>query len=166
MSFKKRLALRPATVPVIGWREWVRLPELGVENIKVKVDTGARTSALHAFDLEETSRNGVPHVRFRIHPEQHKQYPSIPVEIPLLAWRRIKDSGGRTEVRPVVETQISLAGKRWTIELTLTRRDEMGFRMLLGRQAIRKRLMVDPGRSFLAGKRVRKKTSIKKRSHS
>jgi hypothetical protein len=143
-------------LPVIGWREWVALPDLGVDHIKVKVDTGARTSSLHAFDLEETVRDGIVIVRFMIHPEQRRAHPEIPVELPLVARRRVRDSGGRAELRPVVETEVSLHGRRWPIELTLTRRDAMGFRMLLGRQAIRHRFLVDPGSSYCAGKRIRK----------
>lgn len=146
----------PAPPPVIGWREWVALPDLGVEYIKVKVDTGARTSSLHAFDLEEETRGGIAVVRFMIHPEQRRAHPEIPVELPLVARRKVRDSGGRSELRPVVETEVSLHGRRWPIELTLTRRDAMGFRMLLGRQAIRNRFLVDPGRSYCAGKRIRK----------
>lgn len=143
-------------LPVIGWREWVALPELGIDHIKVKVDTGARTSSLHAFDLEETAREGIVVVRFTIHPEQRRAHPEIPAELPLVARRRVRDSGGRSELRPVVETEIALHGRRWPIELTLTRRDAMGFRMLLGRQAIRHRFVVDPGGSYYAGKRIRK----------
>lgn len=143
-------------LPVVGWREWVALPELGVDYIKVKVDTGARTSSLHAFDLEESTRDGIAVVRFMIHPEQRRAHPEIPVELPLVARRRVRDSGGRSELRPVVETEVALHGQRWPIELTLTRRDAMGFRMLLGRQAIRNRFLVDPGRSYCAGKRIRK----------
>ena len=156
MSRFDRRSEDQASFPVIGWREWVALPELGIEYIKVKVDTGARTSSLHAFDLEECVRDGVTLVRFMIHPEQRRAHPEIPVELPLVARRRVRDSGGRSELRPVVETEVSLHGRRWPIELTLTRRDAMGFRMLLGRQAIRHRFVVDPGGSYYAGKRVRK----------
>lgn len=142
--------------PSIGWREWLRLPELGVEAIKAKVDTGARTSSLHAFDLEEFQVDGLPYVRFTVHPEQRSAHPAIEVELPLLAHRRVRDSGGKAELRPVVETTVELVGQTWTIEVTLTRRDAMGFRMLLGRQGIRRRFVVDPGRSYMAGKRTRK----------
>ncbi|MBT8397801.1 MAG: ATP-dependent zinc protease [Gemmatimonadetes bacterium] len=159
MSLPKRTVKSPVGRPVIGWREWLRLPDLGVKSIKAKVDTGARTSSLHAFDLEEIERNGVVWVRFMIHPDQRTSHPSIPVELPLLARRRVRDSGGKTELRPVVETTAELLGQRWPIELTLTRRDSMGFRMLLGRQAIRRRFVVDPGGSFFGGKRILKKTS-------
>jgi hypothetical protein len=147
----------PEGLPVIGWREWVGLPEFGIDHLKAKVDTGARTSSLHAFDLEEFVRDGIVYVRFTIHPEQRRARPEIPAEMPLLARRRVRDSGGKVELRPIVETQIELHGQRWPIELTLTRRDAMGFRMLLGRQAIRGHFIVDPGGSYYAGKRPRRK---------
>lgn len=147
----------------MGWREWARLPDLGVAWIKVKVDTGARTSSLHAFDLDEVVVDGVRHIRFKIHPEQRLSRPTIAAELPLVARRRVRDSGGRTELRPVVETSIEIFGVRWPIELTLTGRDAMGFRMLLGRQAIRNRFLVDPGRSFLAGKRLRGKPPLSRK---
>lgn len=139
--------------PTIGWREWVSLPELGAAAIKAKVDTGARTSSLHASDLVEFVKDGVDHIRFVIHPDQRRSRPAIALELPLLGRRRVTNSGGGAEVRPVVVTDIELLGHRWPIEITLTRRGAMGFRMLLGRQAIRGHVVVDPGRSFLAGKR-------------
>lgn len=154
MSPKRRTGRRP----VIGWREWVAFPELGVDSIKAKVDTGARTSSIHAFDLREVRRDGLVYLRFKIHPEQRSARPEIAVELPLVARRRVRDSGGKVETRPVVSTEIELMGERWPIELTLTRRDMMGFRMLLGRRAIRGRFVVDPGGSFYGGKRVRRKT--------
>lgn len=150
--------------PVIGWREWVRFPELGVDAIKAKVDTGARTSAIHAFDLEEIARDGDVFLRFKIHPEQRSARPEIEVELPLFARKRVRDSGGKLEERPVVSAVIELLGERWPIELTLTRRDVMGFRMLLGRQAIRGRFLVDPGGSYYGGKRVPREHSRKRSS--
>ena len=149
-------------MPVIGWREWISLPDLGVKSIKAKVDTGARTSSLHAFDLQEVEKNGVVWVRFEIHPEQRTSRPSIHAELPLVTRRRVRDSGGKTELRPVVETVVELLGRRWPIEITLTQRDAMGFRMLLGRQAIRRRFVVDPGGSFYGGKRSKKKRVVRK----
>jgi hypothetical protein len=163
MKSRERTRTGPSLKPTIGWREWVRLPDLGVDAIKVKVDTGARTSSLHAFGLREVKRDGVPYVSFSIHPEQKRAHPAVHLELPLLARRRVRDSGGKAELRPVVETVVELLGHRWPIELTLTRRDAMGFRMLLGRQAIRGRFTVDPGRSFLGGKRIRKTRSGSKK---
>ena len=157
MSPPRRPAKVPAVKATIGWREWVSLPDFDVKFIKAKVDTGARTSSLHASDIEDFVRGGTDYVRFCIHPEQRSSQPSITVEAPLLTRRRVRNSGGKTELRPVVETEIDLLGQRWSIELTLTGRTAMGFRMLLGREAIRGHFVVDPGRSFLSGKRTKKK---------
>ena len=142
----------PSERPVVGWREWVGLPDLGVERIKAKVDTGARTSSLHAFGLERFQRNGREMVRFEAHPLQRDTSISIPVEAELVDRRSVRSSTGTETVRPVIETDVTLLGQRWPIELSLIRRDLMGFRMLLGRQAVRGRFVVDPGRSFLGGK--------------
>ncbi len=138
-------------LPRIGWREWVALPQLGVQYIKSKVDTGARTCALHAFDVDRIERRGEPWVRFRIQPLQREAHPSILVEAPLVDERWVLSSTGRPTLRPVIRTKITLRRRTWPIEITLVRRDLMGFRMLLGRQAIKNRFLVHPGRSFLAG---------------
>ena len=164
MSLPKRKVKVPVAKPVIGWREWIKFPDLRIESIKAKVDTGARTSSLHAFDLEEFEKDGGTWVRFMVHPEQRKSTPTIPVELPLKGKRRVRDSGGKAELRPVVEARVELMGQSWPIEITLTSRDAMGFRMLLGRQGIRGRFLVDPGGSFYGGRRIRKKTSASKRS--
>ena len=142
---------RPVTT--IGWREWVALPDFGVPAVKVKVDTGARTSALHAFRLRTGTVDGVPVARFEIHPHQRNAADAVRVESPIVAWRRVRSSNGEIQDRPVIRTVISLGGVRWPIEVTLTNRDEMGFRMLLGRSAVRRRFVVDPGRSFLVSRR-------------
>ena len=139
----------PRTLPIIGWREWLALPDLGVERIKAKVDTGARTSALHAISLKTYSESGQEWAQFMVYPLDGSKA-RISVVVPVLEWRRIKSSNGKTEKRPVIVTDIDILGKRWPIELTLTRRDEMSFRMLLGRQAIRNRVLVNAGQSFLA----------------
>jgi hypothetical protein len=139
-----------------GWREWVGLPELEVPFIKAKLDTGARTSALHAFAIRQYEENGQAMVEFDIHPVQRDSTFSIHASAPLLEERRVRSSNGKVERRPVIVTRVSLLGAEWPIELTLTRRDMMGFRLLLGRQALRRRVMVDPGASFLAGSTVSK----------
>lgn len=139
-------------IPAIGWREWVSLPVLGIDRIKAKIDTGARSSALHAFDIERFERNGTPWIRFRVHPEQHGG-PTVVTEAEVIDERHVRNPGGRTELRPVIRTRVELLGKRWSIELTLTPRWGMGFRMLLGRRAVRRRFLVNPGRSFLADRR-------------
>lgn len=148
---------------VVGWREWIGLPEMGVTTIKAKVDTGARTSSLHAFDVVEFRRGSRRMVRFRVHPEQRSARDVVTVEAPIVERRRVRPSSGRPELRPVIVTTIELMGRRWAAELTLTRRDEMGFRMLLGRQAIRGRFVVDPGASFLAGRRIKGTRRLKGR---
>lgn len=147
---------------VIGWREWVALPELGVRCIKAKVDTGARTSSLHAFDVEEFKRNGRQMVRFSVHPEQRVGRREVVAEAPLKDRRRVRPSNGRSELRPVILTTVELLGQSWEIEVTLTNRDVMGFRMLLGRQAIRGRFVVDAGTSFRNGKRIKGTQRLKK----
>jgi len=138
---------------ILGWREWAALPDLGVEAIKVKLDTGARTSSLHAFDLERFDREGSAMVRFEIHPHQRSARNAVQVEAEVVDERWVRNSGGIRELRPVIETVVRIGKERWPIELTLSRRDEMGFRMLLGRQALRYRAVVDPGKSYRAGRR-------------
>lgn len=131
---------------VIGWREWVRLPDLGIV-VKAKVDTGARTSAIHATDIE---RQGDV-VHFTVHPHQRDDDDATRVSAPLVDVREVRSSSGATSERYVVRTPVTLHRRRWTIELTLASRDDMGFRMLLGRTAVRGRFLVDPGVSYLAG---------------
>lgn len=134
---------------MIGWREWVALPALGVPAIKAKIDTGARSSALHAFDVEQFEQDGRAMVRFQAHPIQRNDDYIVTAEAALLEERLVRNSGGQAEMRPVIETLVQVGQAVWAIELTLTNRDEMGFRLLLGRQAVRRRYLIDPGRSFL-----------------
>lgn len=134
---------------MIGWREWVSLPQLGVDRVKAKIDTGARSSAIHAFDVELFERQGVAMVRFKVHPVQRHWQPEISAEAVLLEHRQVRSSVGHAQIRPVIETDVTINGLTWPIELTLTNRDVMGFRMLLGRQAIRHHFLVDPGASYL-----------------
>lgn len=136
---------------LVGWREWVGFPELGVRRIKAKVDTGARTSSLHAFRLKRFQRDGRAMVRFEVQPVQRSSASRVVVEAPLAGERKVRNSGGDVELRPFIVTALEIGGRRWPIEITLTRRDEMGFRMLLGRRALRGRANIDPSASFLAG---------------
>lgn len=143
-------------LPRIGWREWVSLPALRVPWIKCKVDTGALTSALHAFDIRQTVQRGKRFVRFKVHPIQRNSVLTIETQAPLLDMRPVRSSSGHETVRPVIVTDVEILGQSWPIELTLIGRDDMGFRMLLGRQALRGRFLVDPGRSFAGGKPPKK----------
>jgi hypothetical protein len=146
--------VKPRQTPlVVGWREWVTLPELGGCVVKAKIDTGARTSAIHAFDIDEFERDGRWWASFELHPVQRRRTPAVRAEAPVVEHRRIRSSNGTTEDRPVVRTPVVLGGRRVEIDLTLTNRDEMGFRMLLGRSALRKRFLVDPAKSYLLGRR-------------
>jgi hypothetical protein len=140
---------------MIGWREWVEMPEFDVNEIKAKVDTGADNSSLHAFNLERFSRNGIPYVRFEIHPRQRKSKPRIVCEAEVVKERTVKNPGGRTELRPVIRTRLKVGGQEIDALINLTTRDEMTFRMLLGRRSIRKDFLVDPGRSYLGGRPAR-----------
>lgn len=140
-----------AAPTVIGWREWVTLPDLAIDSIKVKVDTGAKTSALHAFYVEHFEREGRAWVRFGVHPLQANPSAVIDCEAPVKDIRRVTDSGGHAEMRPVIETCLRIQGTDYTIEVTLTDRETMQFRMLLGRSALKRRFVVDSGKSFVLG---------------
>src|SRR5438045_1317679 len=118
----------------IGWREWVALPDLGVARIKAKIDTGARSSALHAFAVERFRRRGHDMVRFAIHALQRSNRSEVVAEAEMVEERLVTSSNGVHALRPVILTHLELLGERWPIELTLASRDAMGFRMLLGRQ--------------------------------
>jgi hypothetical protein len=150
---KPKKKKKSSACPVIGWREWVGLPDFGVDKIKVKVDTGARTSALHAHRITKFTKDNATYVRFFVHPTQRKKKPEIECTALVVDEREVKNSGGKATKRFVIRTQIKVGDATWPIELTLTNRDEMGFRMLLGRQAVRRRFLVDPGRSYATKKR-------------
>ena len=137
---------------VIGWREWVSFPILGIEKIKAKIDTGARTSAIHAFGIREFERDGQSFVEFLLHPAQRRKIPEIQCCAPVKEKRMITSSNGAKSERYIIETVLGIGEHSWPIELSLAKRDQMGFRVLLGRQAIRGKCIIDAGSSFKFGK--------------
>jgi hypothetical protein len=141
----------------IGWREWVALPDLGLSRIKAKIDTGARTSALHAFRVNTHHVEGQLWVAFAIHPKQYRRDIEIGCEVPVFDQRVVTDSGGHKEERYVIRTTLALGSLSWRIEMTLTDRDDMRFRMLLGRSAMRNKILVNPTRSYLTGRHRKKR---------
>ena len=148
---------KKSNLPTIGWREWVGLPDFGIDAIKVKVDTGARSSSIHASKLREFERDGEKWVRFKVHPLQRKRDVTVEIEARIIEYRSVRTSSGKAAMRPVISTQLTLLGMTWPVELTLASRDNMGFRMLLGREAFRRRFLVDAGNSYFGGKPKRNK---------
>jgi hypothetical protein len=151
--------------PVVGWREWLAIPTLGIDRIKAKIDTGARTSVLHAYNVRPFLQDGVAWVRFVVHPLQRNNKVVLECTAPIVDRREVTSSSGHSEHRHVVQVEIALGGETWPIEMTLTDRDQMGFRMLLGRTAVEGRLVVDPDQSYVMGKLKppRRKRSTKSR---
>ena len=140
-------------LPAVGWREWLALPSLGIPRIKAKVDTGARTSAIHTFGLElYETEEGEERVRFKVHPIQGDLETVIECDEKVTGSRSVRDSGGHEEIRPFITIPVTLGAHTWEIEASLTNRDNMKFRMLLGRTAIKNRFVVDSGSSYRIGK--------------
>jgi len=136
----------------IGWREWAALPDLDIDRIKTKIDTGAKTSALHAYKIKTIERDGKQYAEFVLHPMQRKKTPAVKCVAPIVDKRVIRSSNGVAEERLVISTVLKMGDLSWPAEISLTNRDEMGFRLLIGRDAIRKGVVVFPGKSFLLGK--------------
>lgn len=137
---------------LIGWREWVSLPQLGLPAIKAKIDTGARTSAIHAFDIEQIKKNGQDWLTFKVQPVQRDVSIICNCEAPLIDVRRVTDSGGHTADRFFIETELQIGSHTRVIEMTLSQRSDMLFRMLLGRTAMVPGIQVDPSLSFSLGR--------------
>jgi hypothetical protein len=146
----------------IGWREWVLLPELGLPKIKAKIDTGARTSCLHAFLVEPFLKDGKEWVRFGIHPHQDDCETEVYCEAEVFDKRMVTDSGGHKEERYVITTELAIAEQHWPIEITLTNRDTMLFRMLLGRTSMENKIIINPAESFLLGRKTKHKNTTGK----
>jgi len=138
-----------------GWREWVQLPDIGVPWIKAKLDTGARTSSIHAYKVKTFDKDGVEWVRFRVRPWQESTDDEVVVECPVHDRRLIRSSSGHVQKRYVVRMRLTLVGREVDAEVTLSNRDQMGFRMLVGREALRHGFAVAPARSFLGGRAPR-----------
>lgn len=134
---------------MIGWRETLSLPALGIHTINAKIDTGAKTSCLHAFKVKTFKKEGVQWVRFWLHPHQKDDSEVVICEAPVIDRRIVRNSGGYEEKRYVIRTEIKLGTEQWPVDITLTNRENMAFRMLLGRTAMRPRIIVDPDASFL-----------------
>ena len=138
-----------------GWREWVQLPDIGIPWIKAKLDTGARTSSIHAYDIEVFDRDGADWVRYRVRPWQESTLDEVVVESPVHDRRRVRSSSGHVQHRYVVTMRVMLVGREVEAEVTLSNRDQMGFRMLIGREALRHGFVVSSGQSFLGGRAPR-----------
>jgi len=146
----KKLTRAPkaAPKPTIGWREWVTFPQLGIDHIKAKIDTGARTSALHAWNIQPFERDGEQWVQFQLHPNQRDNRTVVSCAARVTDRREVRNTGGKQEMRYVITTGVTLGNVSWPIEVTLTNRDKMGFRLLLGRSAVKNRFLINAGSSY------------------
>ena len=150
---ERRLSKRDG-LPLVGWREWVGLPDIGIVRIAAKIDTGAKTSALHANSLKPFTRNGVAFLRFDVTGED----PNAPWhEMPVLGRRSVKSSNGESEMRYVVAMRLKVGADLWPIDVTLTNRERMEMPMLIGREALAGRVLVDAGKSWLTGAPARRR---------
>ena len=140
---------------IVGWQEWISLPELNLPLIKAKIDTGAKTSSLHAYDIKHFTKDGKKYVRFKVHPIKGSRRTVVECEAPLVDKRHVRSSSGHKQHRPIILARITLAHASWDIEINLTNRDYMGFRMLLGRAAL-SNMMVDPSNRSLHGRYSKK----------
>lgn len=142
--------MKPESPITLGWKEWLGLPGLGIDAVKAKVDTGARTSALHAFEIDEL--DGGDRLRFLVHPLQRDRDTVVECFADVVDRRTVSDSGGHRELRWVIQTEVTIGPYAWPAEFTLTARDNMLFRVLLGRTAIKGLALVDPSKAYLVGR--------------
>jgi ribosomal protein S6--L-glutamate ligase len=133
---------------ILGWQEWIALPELGLHALKAKIDTGAKTSALHTHMIEPFGTLKRPMVRFTVRPDPQRTDLEIEAAARVIDRREVMSSNGERQLRFVIETSMQMGAHTWPIEVTLTNRERMSYRMLLGRQAIRPNVLVDPDASF------------------
>jgi ribosomal protein S6--L-glutamate ligase len=133
---------------ILGWQEWIALPDLRLPALKAKIDTGARTSALHTLSVEPYGTSKRPMVRFRVRPSPQRASLEIEASAAIIDQREVRSSNGERQLRYVIATRLRLGGREWPIEVTLTNRERMTYRMLLGRQAIQPDMLVDPGATF------------------
>jgi hypothetical protein len=145
---------------IIGFREWIALPELKLPALKAKIDSGAKTSSLHAFDIKLIKKGGVSFVKFKVHPIQKNTDLIVECISPLIDRRVVTDSGGHKENRYVINTFIQMGAVKKTIQLTLTNRASMKYRMLLGREALNQ-FYIDPSQSYLLRKTQKQKIYLK-----
>jgi len=148
--------LKGQTAQIIGWREWISFPGLGIPAIKSKIDTGARSSAIHTYMIEPFEKSGQEYVRFGVHPFKKRRDVEVICEAPVLDKRIVTDSGGHSELRYVVNTLVKIGEQSWPIEVTLASRETMLFRCLLGRTALEGKYIIDPVRSFVFGRNLRR----------
>lgn len=159
---KKKAVRTIKPKPLIGWQEFCALPDLELPLVKAKIDSGAKTSALHAFDIKPFTQDGEKFVRFKVQPLQRNKL-AVECIAPLVEKRYVISSNGEREKRYVILTTIVLGERSFKAELTLTSRHKMAFRMLLGRGALRKaKVAIDPAKSFLMGKREESVTLYRK----
>lgn len=152
------MAAKPISTRIIGWREWIKLPDLGIKWIKAKIDTGASSSSLHAYDIEIVKKDGREFVQFKIQPLQKNRVKIVDASAPVHEFRKVRSSNGQTTTRPVIRTTVEIYSTRYEIDVTLFDRTKMGFRMLIGREALHERFVVDASKSYCGGKPRKRKS--------
>lgn len=143
---------------IVGWREWISLPDLNLMQIKAKMDTGAKTSSLHAVNIEEFTHYGWDYVRFEVHPDQEDLSVTKMCEARIMDRRIVKSSCGEREKRPFIKTSLFIGGRHIQIELNLSNREHMGVPILIGREAMTPGVLVNPSKKFILGRRKKSRS--------